>query len=65
MNLKERLEDLEASLNDTPKKLRERIKWFLMFAESRGTGHATEHKEWTEKEWQWFKEKETELIPLQ
>ena len=31
-------------------------KWFAMFAEERGTGHATAGKNFNEEDWSWYHE---------
>lgn len=62
MNTKQRLEALEKVLPSgevlTP---REMQRWFLMFAEQRGTGHATYRGEeartvFTPEDWKWYEE---------
>ncbi len=60
MNLEERLSQIETELSiGLPMSMSDLCRWFVMFCEQRGTGHATggylpNDEMHTEEEWLWF-----------
>ena len=64
MGLERRMTDLERafSTDAAPMSKQEALKWFTMFADERGAGHATSASQFTPEEWEWFREGEGDFI---